>query len=103
MLKTRVYTAIAMLAVIMSALFWLPASGWAVFAGLMLAAAAWEWAKLIQLPRPTQIPYTLGIVAICTALWLLPAGGRGPGRELYLLIYAVAGIFWLGAVPLWLW
>ena len=103
MLKTRVTTAIVMLAVFLCALFWLPAPAWAAFAGLMLLPAAWEWARLTRLPTAAHIPYALAIVALCAALMLLPGGSAGPGREISLLIYAVASAFWLCAVPLWLW
>ena len=49
MLKTRVMTAAASLAVFLSALFLLPKAGWIAFCAALLGVAAWEWGALAAL------------------------------------------------------
>ena len=46
MLRTRVITALVLLAVLLPALFWAPAIVFAAIAGLLACAAMWEWARL---------------------------------------------------------
>jgi len=98
MLKTRVVTALALVVAFLAALFWLPPAAWAVFAGLLLVPAAWEWAKLIKLQPGACGLYVLAVVAICAALF-----GSTPSGRLQSAVYLGASLFWMVLVPLWLW
>jgi phosphatidate cytidylyltransferase len=98
MLKTRVITALVLLAAFLAALFWLPPSAWAAFAGLLVVPAAWEWAKLIRLQPSACGVYVLAVIAICAALF-----ESEPSVWLESAIYIGASLFWMIAVPLWLW
>ena len=42
MLKTRIVTALVLLCIFLSALFYLPPEGWLVFVSLIAVVAAWE-------------------------------------------------------------
>ena len=67
MLKTRVITAIAALAIIAVVLFLLPRPWAEVVIGLLLLAGAWEWSGFLGLDRPgVRIAYT-AVVAVCLA------------------------------------
>jgi phosphatidate cytidylyltransferase len=100
MLKTRVLTALVLLAVFLAALFWLPPPAWAAFAGVLVVPAAWEWGKLIKLSRGACGLYVLAVAAVCAALFGL--GQAGPA-VLQSAIYLGASLFWMVVVPLWLW
>ncbi len=102
MLKTRVITALVLLLAFLTALFWLPPAGWAVFAGLLVIPAAWEWAKLIKLQRGACGLYVLAVATICAALF----GVAVPATDFGLLefaVYGCASLFWILVVPFWLW
>jgi len=102
MLKTRVITALVLLVAFLAALFWLPPPAWAAFAGLLVAPAAWEWARLIKLQRGACGLYVLLVGAICAALLGL-AEADAPAGRMESAVYLGASLFWIIAVPLWLW
>lgn len=49
MLKTRVITAIALLAVLLPVTLFAPLSAFGVLIAVVLVFAAWEWARLLNL------------------------------------------------------
>src|SRR5665811_445055 len=103
MLKTRVITALVLLVFFLGALFWLPPRAWAVFAGVMVVPAAWEWGQLIKLRRVSCGLYVVLVIAACAlvsgfAQTDLPIGHPG----LHTASYLVAALFWLVVVPWWL-
>ena len=102
MLKTRVITALLLLLVFLTALFWLPSGAWALFAGLLVIPAAWEWAKLIKFNNGVCVLYVLAVTAICAVLFsqIHPAAHSG---LLEFSIYGGASLFWMLVVPQWLW
>jgi phosphatidate cytidylyltransferase len=102
MLKTRIITALVLLVVFLAALFWLPQRAWAAFAGVLVLPAAWEWGKLIRLPRVACGLYVLIVAAVCAALFWL-AEPDAPSGRLESAIYFGASLFWMAIVPLWLW
>ncbi len=109
MLRTRVITALVLFVAFLVALYWLPPTAWAVFAGVLVVPAAWEWGKLIRLPRLVCGLYALGVAAVCAALLGLeqakfPAGAvvlQSGGVQA--AVYLGASLFWMIVVPLWLW
>lgn len=106
MLKTRVITALVLLIAFLAALFWLPPLVWATFVGVLVVPAAWEWGKLMRLPRRACALYALLVAAVCAALLAsTSASGRvpPPGGELQSALYLGASLFWILVVPLWLW
>ncbi|MBE0614175.1 MAG: phosphatidate cytidylyltransferase [Burkholderiales bacterium] len=104
MLKTRLITAFVMLVVFLGALFWLPSRAWAVFAGVLVIPAAWEWGKLIKLRPATCGLYVVLVGAVCASLAAWEQGGNQTLRdEVQIAVYICASLFWLLVVPLWLW
>lgn len=102
MLKTRVMTALGLLLVLLAALFWLPPVAWAVFVGVLVAPAAWEWSKLIRLRRAAGGLYVLFVVAICAFLFSATLGFSA-SEPLLRVIFFGASLFWMAVVPFWLW
>jgi phosphatidate cytidylyltransferase len=65
LLRQRVLTAIVMLLGLYLGTAWLPAPYFAVFLGLVLLPALWEWGQLMGLRRPAeQAVWTLGFATI---------------------------------------
>ena len=105
MLKTRVVTALLLLAGFLAALFLLPFYGWLFFSSLVAALGGWEWASLMRLPRPGKLIYATISLALCASLgWFIFNSETGMVRQEQLLIglFVIAGLFWLLVVPLWL-
>ena len=91
MLKTRVATALVMLAVLLGVLFRLPTgAGRGLFAVLVLLGA-WEWARFAGLrallPR---LSYVLAVAALCALAWRL-----SEARGQWLALMAGAAAWWL--------
>ncbi len=103
MLRTRVLTAFALAAALLIALFALPAWGWCAVATAILTIAAWEWRGLARDAGGSRIAYAAAIGATGAGIaWALGLWGGRPGALLLYPIYAVAVLFWIIAVPIWL-
>ena len=104
MLGTRVATALVLLVLFLTALFWLPTGVWGGFVGLLLIPAAWEWGRLIKLGRGGCSLYVILVIAVCALvsgqLQADPPVGAAFVRNASFL---VATLFWMVIVPLWLW
>jgi len=107
MLKTRVVTAVLLLAVLLPSLFYLPQVGWAVFVAVIAGIGAWEWGAFMQVGRRFRVGLGVTLSAICLALlgffpqWFgaldhpfAPFGS--------IVLQAPAALFWLLLVPFWL-
>lgn len=70
MLKTRVLTALVLLALVVPALLWLPASGWAAFVLVFVAAAAWEWGRLCGFAANIALGYAGATVAVAGLMYV---------------------------------
>lgn len=93
-------TALVLLVLLLTALFWLSPRSWAVFAGLLVVPAAWEWGRLIKLNGLACGLYVLLVAAACAVLFGL---GQGGARAAHAATYLAASLFWIVVVPLWLW
>lgn len=103
MLRQRVITAIVLAGVFLSALFGLPAFGWTLFAGVVLAAGAWEWGGFAREAPVVRGTNAAAMVATGFGLaWALGLAGGRPGALALIPIYGVATAFWCVAVPIWL-
>lgn len=109
MLRTRVITALVLLALLLPSLFFLPQSYWALLVAAFIGIAAWEWGGLLQWSENSR--RLLGVITavLCGALSLLdPEAVSGAGfSELappwVLLLYGTAAVFWCIVMPFWLW
>lgn len=97
MLKTRVITAVALLAVLLPALFLLPARAWALLTLVAISAAAWEWGRLCGFARGGAVTLAALTGASGAVLLFLPQGEAAGQWMLY-----TAAVLWVLAVPAWL-
>lgn len=95
MLRTRVLTALALLAAFLIALFVLPPVAAAVAFGLVVALAAWEWGGLMGLVASARWLFALFALISCFVCH------EQPDFALKVLL-PIATAFWLVIVPLWL-
>lgn len=105
MLKARVVTALLLLAGFLAILFLFPFAGWLVFSSIVAGIGAWEWGGLAKLDASGRRYYALASFAACAATgWAVFDIGTGTLRQTGLLatLFAVAAVFWLAVVPLWL-
>lgn len=92
MLIQRIITALVLLPIVLAALFLLEPDGFAVFAGVVVALAAWEWARLAGLHRQvSRVLYALVVVAIVATISLAPEISRS-----FLLYAALA--WWVASL-----
>ncbi len=69
MLKQRVITAVALLLVLLPALFYPNHAPFGVLTLILICAAAWEWARLNQCESPVAIAYAVACLLACLGLW----------------------------------
>ncbi|MDN3923046.1 phosphatidate cytidylyltransferase [Roseateles violae] len=101
MLKTRILTAIVLLAVLLPTMF--AASPWpfALLTIVMIAAGGWEWARLNGAPGAPALIFGAGLAAACGAT-LLAWGLQAPPAWCWWLaglIWVLGGVFALRAGP----
>jgi phosphatidate cytidylyltransferase len=103
MLRERIVTAVVLVAALLAALFWLPATGWAAVATAMLAVAAWEWAGFARAGPGGRSLYATATAGagLGAALWAGLADG-GIGILALAPLYGLALAFWVVVVPAWL-
>ena len=102
MLKTRIITAVFLLAGLLGALFFLPRIAWVVFCALICAVAAWEWGGLAGWSGKARIAYALalGMASFVLAMRILFPSTA----DMFVIaaVYLLAAAFWLLVAPLWL-
>ncbi|MEY4593382.1 MAG: hypothetical protein RIR18_2277, partial [Pseudomonadota bacterium] len=79
MLKARVLTAVALLMVLLPALFRAPQWLWVAVGLLVVAVAAWEWGRLLNAPASHQKGFAVFFVLLCLVLGLLDPASVGMG------------------------
>ena len=108
MLKTRIITALVLLALVVPSLFFLPQAYWALLVALFIGVAAWEWGGLLGYAQSGRLLLGAAMAALCSAVSLLaPAAiGVGAGDEMaagwVVAAYGIAAVFWCLVIPLWL-
>jgi len=101
LLAVRTLTAVALLAALLAAVFFLDRALFAVLTGAILAVAAHEWAALSRLSGSAAIAYAAG----CAALYGAVAAFAWPIETSAMPVIAIlvaAAAFWALVVPLWL-
>lgn len=97
MLKTRVITALALLAVLLPILFLLPAVYVGAFFLATVLAAAWEWSRLLA-PEAGRAAWLYALFCLMIILFLL--GMQNVNWQFALLL--LAALFWFFIAPLML-
>lgn len=105
MLKTRIITAIVLLAVLLPCLFYSPPLIWGGVSAVVAALAAWEWGGFMRLGMRERFFLGLSLAVLCFVLLLffpqwISSDDRIPFSALFLHVPAV--FFWFLVVPLWL-
>ena len=94
MLKTRIITALVLLAVLLPILFLLPAIYIGIFFLLTVLAAAWEWSSLLA-PEAKRAAWLYAL--FCLTIILILLGMQNATWQFALLLLAV--IFWFFVAP----
>ena len=96
MLKTRVFTALLLLPLIVIALFFFSPAAWMFFCAAVMALGAWEWKDMAGMHGKVAKIYP-----ILTAILFLICVNYAPAYFQYGLLLASLA-FWLLFVPCWL-
>ena len=93
----RVASAVVIAAILLAAVFLLPARGLVAVLSIVLLAAAWEWSALVAGPRlPLRLSFILATLVSCALLWFVSSTTSS-------LIACLAMALWLwGVALLWL-
>lgn len=108
MLKTRVITALVLLALVLPSLFFLPQAGWALLVALFIGVGAWEWGALLGFSQGRRVLTGLAMAVLCAAAAVLfPAAIGAADTPLLaapwvLAAYGASAIFWCLVIPFWL-
>ncbi|MDR0577882.1 MAG: phosphatidate cytidylyltransferase [Candidatus Accumulibacter sp.] len=105
MLRTRIITAIFLLAGLLWALFFLSREGWTAFCALLCVVAAWEWGGLAGWNEKTRSAYAVALGGICFACADSLGRSNAVGWVFMLdrTLVCLAAAFWVVVVPFWLW
>lgn len=94
MLKTRVITAIVLLAVFLPITLFAPVGAFGALIAFVLVFAAWEWARLLKIGGAGPIIY-----ALVAAVALVASTGMGTEFQPPRSLLEAAAIFWVLAGP----
>lgn len=90
MLKQRVITAIVLLLILLPALFYSDPGPFCAIALLLIAAGAWEWARLNGYQASTSLVCGLACAGFCAAIWWLGALEQSTPQ-----LWRIAGALWV--------
>jgi phosphatidate cytidylyltransferase len=94
MLKTRVITALLLVAGLALILFAMPPLAAVLTFAAIAALAAWEWAGLMKQDQPTRFMYAFVLMLFC---WQLTVAAP----QLIPALLGLSVAFWILVVPLW--
>ncbi|MFZ3019369.1 MAG: phosphatidate cytidylyltransferase [Gallionella sp.] len=103
MLKSRVITAIVLLALLLAALFLLPSVAWSLLVVAMVMQGTTEWSHLSKLTgRTASLYWWLTLVLMLGLVALDAYAAETVSFYVHLAIYLVSALLWLVIVPIWL-
>lgn len=94
MLRTRIVTALLLVAGLALILFVLPPLAAVLTFAVIAALAAWEWGGLMRQDQPARVMYAFVLLLFC---WQLTVAAP----QLVPVLLAVSAVFWILVVPLW--
>ena len=94
MLRTRVVTALLLVAGLALILFALPPLAAVLAFAAIAALAAWEWGGLMGQEQPARVMYAFVLLLFCWQLTVAAA-------EIVPVLLGIAAAFWILVVPLW--
>jgi len=102
-LKTRIATAAALLALLLAVLFALPPAVWAALIVAMVMQGAVEWSRLSGLSGgKANLYWGLTLLSMLGLLWADAGTTEAQQIYIHLSVYAVSALLWLIIVPAWL-
>jgi phosphatidate cytidylyltransferase len=108
MLKTRVITALVLMALLLPSLFYSSQAAWALLVAGFIGIAAWEWGALLAWMATGRIALGISTALLCGGLSLLAPNAIGAGEAFapaapwVFLAYGLSAVFWCLAIPFWL-
>ncbi|KON79329.1 phosphatidate cytidylyltransferase [Azoarcus sp. PA01] len=104
MLRTRVITALVLLAGLLAGIFLLPPWGWLALAAVICAAAAWEWGGLggFAVGPRSVFAALMGVACLLTGAMSGLAGDAASAAGGLAALYFASAMFWVAVVPVWL-
>ncbi len=102
MLKTRIITAIILIATFVPALFMLPTEYWALATLVVTLLALREWAQMVSLSKPQTVVYLL--ITLLIGLYVIDRVLHNNLHHFFaqsLTIFAGISLFWVLVVPIW--
>lgn len=95
MLKARVLTAIALLAIFLPVLWFAPLIWLGVLIAIVITLAAWEWWRLLFPQNPKRAVSYAGLCLLSLSIWFMYAGMQAIQILLWLTL-----AFWILVVPI---
>lgn len=107
MLKTRVITALALMALLLPSLFYLPQAAWSLLIAGFIGIAGWEWGALLGWRGIARLALGAAVAVLCALLGLLfpaeiGADGFLPDSPWVKFFYGASLLFWALLLPFWL-
>ena len=102
MLKTRIITAIVLIAAFIPALFMLSTVYWAVLMLLITLLALREWAQMVDFNSSQIVAYVL--ISLAIGVYIILRLQQNNLHQFFyqsLIIFAFSACFWLLIVPIW--
>ena len=103
MLKSRVITAVILLALFLLALFALPDAGWALLVTVVVLQGASEWTRLSRFGhRAANVFWGLTLLVMVGLIWFDAYHTFEQALFTHLAVYSLSVVLWLVVVPAWL-
>jgi len=102
MLRTRVITALVMLAVFATALFSFPPQAWLVFVSTVVGVAGWEWGGLCRWRQPVRLTFGIGAGVLSVMLGFAAQMTADVGWLVLPAAFMISSCFWLTIGFAWL-
>ena len=108
MLKTRVITALVLMALLLPSLFYFSQASWALLVAGFIGIAAWEWGALLGWTAIGRVVLGVLTALICAGLSLADPNAIGagdafaPANPWVFVAYGISAAFWCLVMPFWL-
>lgn len=90
MLRLRIFTAVALLAVLLPAVFYPHPAAFAVVAGVLMACGAWEWFRLNQSSDSGALAAGVACAAVCFLFWSFPLPAKAMS-----VVWSLSALAWV--------
>ena len=108
MLKTRVITALVLMALLLPSLFYSSQATWALMVAGFIGVAGWEWGALLGWKSTGRIALGVltgllcGLLSVVTPNTIGAGEAFAPANPWAFLAYGVSAVFWCLVMPFWL-